>query len=435
MNSDLIEIYNAAIKSVVPNCLINNVLKIENESLCISNFKYPLSEGKIWVVGAGKASALMAQSIENLLLENIAGGCIIVKYKHICALQKVQIIEAGHPTPDENSLIGSTLIKKIVQQADKNDLIICLWSGGGSALLTDVPEGIQLNDIIQLNNSLLRCGATINETNAVRKHLSLLKGGQLAKMASPTRVLNLLLSDVVGDLPDVIASGPATADPTTYENALWVLEKYALTDEISPSILTYLKEGIEGKHQETVKAHNPVFDRVHEYIIGNNNIALEAAAKKAETLGYETLILSDAMQGEDIEVTEYILQTAIDFKKERMSGQSLCLLMGGETTVKVEGNGKGGRNQHSALFAAMMLQNRPKISFLAAGTDGTDGPTDAAGAWADHTTLENALTAGIDPLKSFRECDSYTFFEKVDGLLITGPTFTNVMDLKIVLVR
>lgn len=434
MNTDFIEIYNAGIKSVTPNNLIYSNLKVEDGVLSIDDFSFSLSKDKIWVIGAGKASALMAQAIENLLTDSIAGGCVIVKYNHTCELNKIKLIEAGHPTPDQNGVNGTNIIKEIVQKADKNDLIICLWSGGGSSLLADVPEGLTLEDIVYLNELLLRRGATINEINAVRKHLSLVKGGQLAQLASPTPILNLLLSDVIGDLPDVIASGPATADPTTFENAIWVLEKYQLIDEASPSIISYLKEGIEGIHAETNKAHDAVFEHVHEYIIGNNAIALQAAAQKAEELGYKTIVLSESMQGDDMEATEFIIQTAIDFKIENPDNQ-LCLIMGGETTVTVNGDGIGGRNQHSALFAAMLLQNKPGIVFLSAGTDGTDGPTDAAGAWVDHSTLDKAISMGIDPLKAFRDCDSYPFFQKVGGQLITGPTFTNVMDLKIVLVH
>lgn len=434
MNSDLIEIYKAGINSVLPNNLINNTLTVSNNTLNISNFNYTLSDGKIWVVGAGKASALMAQAIENLLSDYIAGGCVIVKYNHTCKLNKIRLIEAGHPTPDANGIEGTKKIKEIVQKANKNDLIICLWSGGGSALLADTPDNIDLEEIIHLNNCLLRCGASINETNAVRKHISHVKGGQLAQLASPTPILNLLLSDVIDDQSDVIASGPATADPTTYENALWVLEKYNLLNEISPAILNYLREGVKGIHHETAKSHDAVFEHVYEYIIGNNHIALNTAAQKAQQLGYKPIILSENMQGDDMEATEFIIQTAIDSKAEYPDNQ-ICFLMGGETTVTVEGNGVGGRNQHSALFAAMLLQNKQGIIFLSAGTDGTDGPTNVAGAWVDNSTLNNALSLGIDPLKSFRECDSYSFFQKVGGQLITGPTFTNVMDLKIVLVH
>jgi glycerate-2-kinase len=434
MKSKVELIYHAALDSVRPEKIISNSISVQNNILKTKNLEYPLSKGSIWVVGAGKATAFMALEIEKLLDKSIAGGCIAVKYGHSCPLSRIKVIESAHPIPDEKGIEAAKQIAAIVKNAGENDLLICLWSGGGSALLADVVPAVSLEDIITLNNLLLRCGANIYEINAVRKHLSTLKGGKLAQLAAPATILNLMISDVIGDATDVIASGPATADTTTFENALWVIEKYQLKNEIPSSVLKYLQEGKKNKQTETPKIDDLTFKNTHSQIIANNKIALNAAVDKAEELGYEAIIVNDGMNEDAADTAEFIIETALQIQKERTENKPVCLIWGGETTLEVQGNGKGGRCQHIALFAAMMLKNTKGITVLSAGTDGTDGPTDAAGAIVNGETLNNALAQNLDPISSFRNFDSYNFLKQTNNLLFTGPTQTNVMDLVIVLI-
>jgi glycerate 2-kinase len=427
-------IYYAALDSVCPKNSIQNTITIKNNALIAGDFKYSLSKGQIWIVGAGKASAFMAKEVENLLGDAIAGGCVVVKYGHTCSLNRIEVLEASHPVPDDAGAEAVSKIAEIARKVGKNDLLICLWSGGGSALLADIVSEILLQDAIKINELLLRCGAGIYEINAVRKHISTLKGGRLAQIACPATVLNLMISDVIGDAPDVIASGPVTPDTTTFKNALWVIEKYQLENECPSSVLKYLQEGIEKKQTETPKAGNPIFNMVYSQIVANNKMALNAAVQKAEELGYGAIVVNDSMDDDATDAAEFIVETALQAQRERTE-KPICLIWGGETTLEVKGDGKGGRCQHIALFAAMMLKNTKGITILSAGTDGSDGPTDAAGAIVNGETLNNALALNLDPVAAFRNFDSYTFLKQTNNLLFTGPTQTNVMDLVIALIE
>ncbi len=429
------DIFLAGVESVKPDNLINSSVSMDRNFLRIENLKFKLSEVKnIYVVGAGKASSLMAKAIENILGPKITAGHIVTKYGHSVPLKYLTATEAGHPVPDENGIDGTKRILTLVEKADKEDLVICLLSGGGSALLIDVPEGCTLNDLKILTDILIKSGATINEINCIRKHLSKVKGGLLAKTAYPARVVTLILSDVIGDPLDVIASGPTASDPTTYSDALSLMDKYNIRDKVPSRILEVLQDGIDKRRQETLKESDKALKLTENLIIGNNKLALLAAKGKAESIGYEAKIISDNIAGDVTEVADRIMNLAIKTKKEN-SGICTCLLFAGEPTVKVKGEGLGGRNQHLTLLAARLLKNIDEITFLSGGTDGSDGPTDATGAVADSLTLVKATEMNLDIDEYIDNSDSYNFFKQVEGLITTGPTQTNVMDLMIVLIN
>jgi glycerate-2-kinase len=428
------EIFLAGLEGVKPDNLIKRFISIEQYNLQIENFQFDLSTiANIYIVGVGKASAAMAKSIESIFGRRITEGHIITKYEHSVPLHFIGITEAGHPVPDENGIKGTELIMSIAKKAEKNDLMICLISGGGSALLTDVPEGCSLDDLKDLNNILLKSGATIFEMNCIRKHLSKVKGGLLAKTAYPSRVVSLILSDVIGDPLDVIASGPTAHDPTTYADAISIINKYNIKNEIPIQIYQLLEDGVNNKRQETLKESDEALQLTSNLIIGTNKLALKIAKEKAELFGYETKIITDKIEGNVMDVAKYIMDSIKNAKKENIHKKS-CLLFAGETTIKVEGDGLGGRNQHLALVIAKLLKDEPGITFLSAGTDGTDGPTDAAGAVVDSFTSQTASDLQLNMEQYINNCDSYHFFQEVRGLVKTGPTQTNVMDLMVALV-
>ncbi|MDI6733028.1 MAG: glycerate kinase [Planctomycetota bacterium] len=345
------------------------------------------------------------------------------------------MIEAGHPVPDGNGLKGTAEIIKLLKAADENTLIVCLISGGGSALLVAPCEGITFSEKQKVTELLLKAGADIFELNTVRKHISKVKGGRLAEIAYPTRVISLILSDVIGDRLDVIASGPTSPDTTTYRDALRVLEKFQLIEKVPKNVIDVLNRGVNSLIPETPKEGNIIFDHVENIIIGSNKIALSAAKEKAEVLGYNAIILSSEISGEAREVGRWLAQTAIDIQKDKHYRKPICLISGGETTVTVKGTGTGGRNMELALSFAIEIEGTNGINLLSAGTDGTDGPTDAAGAIIDGKTVKKARAAGINPEKYLDNNDSYNFFKETDELFITGPTGTNVMDIQIVLIE
>lgn len=430
------QIFLAGVKSVLPDKMIRQVVQMDAETLCISSLTFSLSGiNRIIVIGAGKASALMAKELETILGNRITDGHIVVKYGHSCPLTSIQVSEAGHPIPDLNGLLATQAILKMVENAGKNDLVICLISGGGSSLLADIPEDITAEDLIRMNQLLLKSGASIQEMNAVRKHVSKVKGGQLVRAIFPATLVSLILSDVIGDSLDVIASGPTCSDSSTFREAVNVLEKYNIYDHMSPSIQTYLLKGIQGLIPETPKSGDPVFSKTHNRIIGSNRIALEAAQKKAIEMGFLTSVITSELDGDATQAAGYIVQYALNVQSDNNKQKPVCLLFGGETTVQVAGNGLGGRNQHLALCAARLLTNINGITLLAAGTDGNDGPTNAAGAVVYGETFMHAFSLGIDPNKFISEFDSYHFFKQAGGHLITGSTLTNVMDLIVVLVE
>lgn len=429
------EIFLAGVEIVKPDILIPHFVSLENDVLKIENHRFQLAEIKnIYLTGAGKASALMAKAIENILGSRISSGHIVTKYGHAVPLKYAFVTEAGHPVPDENGVKGTENILSIVNKASKDDLVICVISGGGSALLTDIPDGCTLNDLKILTDLLLKSGANINEMNCIRKHLSKVKGGMLSSAAYPARVVSLILSDVIGDPLDVIASGPTAPDPTTFKDAMDIIEKYGIKDKIPAGITKILNEGLNKIRKETLKESDEAFRLTTNLIIGNNRLALKKAREKAEALGYTTKIITDSLHSDVEDVADYIFSKLIKYRNENPEKKS-CLLFGGEPTIKITGDGLGGRNQHLALLMAQKINGINGVVFLSGGTDGTDGPTDAAGAIAEPETLKRSEVLGLDINKYISNCDSYNFFRQEGGLIKTGPTQTNVMDLIVVLIN
>jgi glycerate-2-kinase len=366
----------------------------------------------------------------------IDDGAIITSYGHGVdhGLKKIRVREAGHPIPDENGIRGTEEIIRLAEAADERTLAVVLISGGGSALFVSPCDGISLAEKQEMTSLLLKAGADIREMNTVRKHLSRVKGGRLAEILHPATAFSLILSDVIGDHLDVIASGPTSPDPSTYGDALAVIKKYGLMELAPGAVVKLLADGANGVHPETPKEGSPVFRKVEILIIGSNRLALEAARMKAEKLGFEAEIIGLEISGEAREAGRLIARRALAAKTGRVGGPPLCLISGGETTVTVTGSGKGGRNMELALAFAMEVERTPGVTLLSAGTDGIDGPTDAAGAIVDGATAKAARGHGLNPENYLADNDSYNFFRKAGGLLVTGPTGTNVMDIQIAVI-
>ena len=431
LRSDAQKIFRAAVTAADPTQAVLSHLRLAQDTLFAGRRRYDLSSfNNIYVIGAGKAGASMAAAIEKLLGKKISDGLINVKDGHLAPLRRIRLHQASHPLPNQNGVDGALQILEIARAAGPRDLVICLISGGASALLPAPAAGLTLNDKQRVTALLLACGATIHEINAVRKHLSSIKGGQLAQAVFPATLLTLLLSDVIGDDLSVIGSGPTVPDPSTFADALNILRKYGLLKKIPTRALRILQEA----KQETPKPADPLFRKSQTIIVGSNRQAMEAAAKTARQLGYKPMILSTTIEGETRDIAGMHVAIA---REVRASGQPLrvpaCLLSGGETTVTLHGHGKGGRNQEFSLAAALHLADVPHTLVLSAGTDGSDGPTIAAGAFVDTTTLARADALGMNASDFLARNDSFSFFEKLGDLLITGPTNTNVMDVRIVL--
>jgi hydroxypyruvate reductase len=436
MRNDAVSIFQKGLQAVEPGAAIKKYCRLEDNRLFIGDNVYNLSMYKnLFVIGAGKASAPMAAALEDILGERITKGIINVKYKYVVHLDRIKLIEAGHPVPDENGQNGASAILDLAHSAEKNDLVLCLISGGGSALLPLPYKGLTLKDKQETIKKLLACGASIHEINAIRKHTSMIKGGRLALAAHPATLVSLILSDVVGDDLDVISSGLTVADSTTYIDCIKIFEKYDIIKKLPENIISHIKAGVSGKVLESPKTGDPVFEKTYNLVIGSNVEAMLAAKLHAEGLGYKTIVLSSMIEGETREVAKVHGAIAKEIIK---TGNPLlppaCILSGGETTVTLKGTGLGGRNQEFSLAAAIDIVGTDSIVVLSGGTDGTDGPTDAAGAIADNNTLKRAGNMGMDAHCFLEDNDSYHFFKKLDDLLITGPTNTNVMDLRILLV-
>lgn len=438
MNSPKIaeQIFLAGVESVLPQNLISKHLVLSENHFITDSHDFDLNSiSNIYVIGAGKASAMMGAEIEKILGERISGGHIVVKYGFSTSLKYIKVTEAGHPVPDSNGYKATHDILKIARLAGINDLVICLISGGGSALLPDCPEGCTPREMIKLNDMLVNSGACISEINAVRKHLSNVKGGQLARIVYPAALVNLILSDVSGDPQEVIASGPTVPDSTTFIQAMAVITKFNLRGELPQRLIKYLEDGILGLHKETPKPGDAIFEKTFNILAGSNKMALKAAGEKALSLNINAVILDNQLQGDVSDVAEYLVGYALKFKSDKNEVKPVCLLFGGEPTVKMTGKGKGGRNQHLALKVALLLKDKPGITVLCAGTDGNDGPTDAAGAVVDSNTIQSPVLKNINPEKYYKDFDSYNFFKKAGGHIITGPTMTNVMDIIVVIVE
>ncbi len=430
-----LEIFQAAVRDVDPAEAIRRHVGREDARLRIDGETIDLTRvGRIVVVGCGKAGAPMAAAVEAILGDRIAGGVVVTKYGHLQATAKIRIHEAGHPVPDAAGVAGAQAILESLRGLRPEDLVLVLISGGGSALTPAPVPGVTLEEKQALTKTLLACGADIREMNTLRKHISRLKGGQLARAAAPARVRTLILSDIVGDPLDAIASGPTVPDPTTYADALAILEKYRIREGIPGSIRRHLEAGARGGIPETPKPDDPLFERVGSVMVANNIQALEAARVEAGRLGFTPLILSSFIEGETREIARMHAALA---REVASSGYPLrppvCFISGGETTVTLRGSGKGGRNQEFVLAAALDIAGLPQTVVLSAGTDGTDGPTDAAGAIADGQTCARASGLGLNPRKALDENDAYPFFQTLGDLIITGPTNTNVMDVRLVL--
>jgi glycerate 2-kinase len=436
MRQDARRIFGVGIAAVDPIEAVKRHLHRRDGILEIDQQLYELSQyHRVHVIGAGKACARMALAIQQTLGDSLAGGVVIVKYGYSVPLSKVTLIEAGHPLPDAAGVEGAKRVIETLEEAGKSDLVFFLISGGGSALLPSPADGLTLEDKQRTTQILLDCGATIHEINSVRKHISKVKGGRLARLAYPATVVSLILSDVIGDSLESIASGPTVPDPSTFSDCLRIIERYELQEKIPPAVRAFLERGADGDIEETPKAGDPAFKKVQNVLIGSNRLALEAARKQASDLGYNTLLLSSLIEGESRVVAA--VHAAIG-KEISLSGTPVarpaCVISGGETTVAVHGTGLGGRNQEFALAAAVQIDGMKDIVILSGGTDGTDGPTDAAGGIVDGETLQRARAHGLDAADYLRRNDSYHFLQSANDLLITGPTYTNVMDLHVMLI-
>ena len=424
-------IFEEALKAGDVHALLPQVLHLSGSRLTVQGRSFNLDDiRRLLVVGGGKASGAMAESLEAILGDRVSDGVVVVKAGDPSRTHRVRLVHAAHPIPDYAGLEGAREILRLAESATAGDLVICLLSGGGSALLPAPAPTITFGEKREVTRLLLEAGATIGEVNVVRKHLSTLKGGQLARAAAPAALLALLLSDVIGDPLDVIASGPTVPDPSTYGEAIGILRRYGLEGRTPPMILAHLSRGIGGMIPENPKPSDPIFDNVTNFVIGNNGLVIERAMEVARARGLTPILHTAGLQGEAREVARQLAAVARKIR-DHSKPQTLpaCLIAGGETTVTVRGHGKGGRCQEFCLAAAIELQGETGITVLAAGSDGSDGPTDAAGAIADGTTVARAQRIGLDAQTSLERNDSYTFFSRLGDLIITGPTRTNLMDL------
>jgi len=436
LREDAKRIFRAGLKAVEPDQAVKRYVKVKEKILKIGQKKYNLDEiNHIFVVGMGKAGFPMAKAIEEIIGDRISKGIVVVKYGYGGELKKIRILEASHPVPDEAGIKAAQKIANLVRNTDEKDLVICLISGGGSALLPAPVNGISLEEKQLTTELLLKCGASIQEINTIRKHLSWIKGGQLAKLIYPSSLQALILSDVVGDELDAIASGPTVPDSTTFDESWEIIKNYNIQSQLPESVIKHIKMGKEGMLPETPKKGDPIFKKVDNLIIGSNILALEAAKEEATKLGYNCLILSSSIQGEAREVVKVhaAIVKEISSSKNPVSAPA-CVLSGGETTVKVRGEGLGGRNLEFSLAASIQIKGMKNVLILSAASDGTDGPTDAAGAFTDGSTWSRAIDIGLNPQKFLNNNDSYHFFQQLGDLFITGPTNTNVMDIHILLV-
>lgn len=443
-------VFMAGLRRVDPLLMMKNQLSLKGDELIIDTGteRHVIDLGKfrrILVTGMGKASARMALGLEEILGDRITSGKIAVKYGHTETLSKIKLMEAGHPVPDQGSVKAAEAIISFIKEAGEGDLVINLVSGGGSAVMSSPfsaqgGASITLEDKQSVSKLLLACGADIHEINCIRKHLSNHKGGRLAELVYPARCISLILSDVVGDNLDAIASGATVPDSTTFGDAMNIVEKYSLGDRMPAAVMDILRSGAAGKIADTPKPGDRIFDSTLNILIGTNHHSLLAAADEAKRLGCSTEILTSVLTGEAREIAHFFAAIARDVCtwRDGVCSLPMCIIAGGETTVTLKGDGLGGRCQEMALSFINDMRKTPEMSerifFLSAGTDGNDGPTDAAGAFASMELYRRGRELGLDPEKFIASSDSYHYFEKTGGLLKTGPTGTNVCDIQIVLV-
>lgn len=446
-------IFRAGLQRADPYAMIADHVRLDGETLVVQfeteTRRFDLGQfQRVYVFGAGKASARMAQAVEAILGERITAGVVAVKYQHTAPLTRIRLIEAAHPLPDEASLRGAREVAALARDFDDTTLVINLISGGGSALFDGLLEyeedgrttALTLEDLRCTTRVLLACGADISEINCIRKHISTVKGGRYVRLLYPATSLNLILSDVIGDRLDTIASGLTVPDASTFIQAQAIVEKYGISAALPPAVRRAIELGAAEAIPETPKAGDPSFERTHNLLIGTLVHSLLAAAGEARRLGYNPVILSSQLVGEARELAKVLLGIARDVKKrDLLAPKPACVIGGGETTVTLRGSGLGGRNQEMALSFLCEMKTDPDssrgVAFLSASTDGSDGPTDAAGAFAGWELLEAARAAGLKPEEFLQNNDSYHFYAALNGLLKTGPTGTNVCDLQIVIVE
>jgi glycerate-2-kinase len=434
-------IWRAAIAAVEPERLIRESVVREDNLIRIKGMTFDLAGfEKVFLIAFGKAAGAMAGALVDILGERLSSGLVVVPGPGVKTVPKLEYLEATHPVPDARSVEAARRALEIAGKAGEKDLVFVCISGGGSSLLTLPAEGITLEKKRRLTHDLLRAGATIDELNVVRKHLSAVKGGRLAQAAFPATVVTLVLSDVVGDDLGTIASGPTHWDVSTFADARGVLERYGLWDSAPALVRARFEEGSRGEIEETLKEGDPVFARAHAFIVGDNMTALRAAKHEADKRGFETTFLSSSDTGEARKVAANYAAFLAEMACSAASlPRPLCLLAGGELTVTVKGKGRGGRNTEFVLASVVEMAKNDLEGLdwliLSLGTDGLDGPTDAAGAWADASTAGCARALRLDPVAYLDDNDSYSFFKQTGYLIVTGPTGTNVMDLRIFLLR
>jgi len=428
----------AALAAADPAEAVYQFVSRVGDQILVADQPYNLREfDRVFLVGAGKAAMPMADAVSEVLRDRLNGGVIITKYQHAdrALPDYIRVHEAGHPVPDQNSVDATRDLAELLREATPRDLILCVISGGGSALMTLPAEGITLADLQATTQLLLRAGATIHEINALRKHLDMVKGGGLARLVDGAPIVTLILSDVIGDDLSVIASGPTVPDPATFAEAWRIVEQFDLADQLPAAVRARLSLGAAGKIADTPKPGDPLFNRVQTVIIGSNLQAAQAAEKAARQLKCNALLLTTQVQGEARDVAKVAAAIAREIARyNRPVPRPACVIIGGETTVTLKGHGLGGRNQEIALAAAIAIDGLPHTLIAALGTDGTDGPTDAAGAIATGETIRRARSLGVDAQAHLANNDAYHFFQALGDLIITGPTGTNVNDLLFILV-
>ena len=430
-----VQILARSLGAVDAHAATSRAIRLDRDTLVVDDRPFPLLPGgRVIVVGAGKACAPMARAVEDALGDLVAAGLVVVKTGYTAPLRRIALREAGHPLPDAAGEAAAAEMLALVSDLSPRDLVICLISGGGSALLPLPREGLSLRDKVGTTDLLLRCGADITEINTVRKHLSRIKGGQLARAVAPARLVTIVVSDIVGNPLDAIASGPTVPDSTTFADAFAVLEKYQPAGRVPPVVLATLKRGTTGGLPETPKPGDPVFTGTHTVVVADNATAARAAVAEAERLGFHALLLSTYIEGEAREVGRVLAGIAREIAATgHPQAAPACVVSGGETTVTVAGPGRGGRNQEVALSAGRTIAGLPGVLLVSFATDGTDGPTDAAGGVADGTAWARARARGFDPVRHLADNNAYPLLDAIGDMIRIGPTNTNVNDLMLIL--
>lgn len=436
LKRDILRIIWQVIESSNPERAVGEYVVVKHKELHVGDSVLNLDDfDRVVVVGAGKASAFMARGLESALEGRLSGGLVCVKYGHGCSLGNIEIIEAAHPLPDDNSVTAAIRTLEYARQCGARDLVICLLSGGASSIWSFPAGPITFEEKRLVSEVLLASGANIHEINALRKHISAIKGGRLARAAHPATLVTLAISDVVGDKMSSIGSGPTVGDPTTYDDALEVVAKYGIAERLPVSVIKHLRAGALKEIEDTPKPGDPVFASDVELIVASIRQALQVADQTARVLGYDVRVLDTDLIGEARDVGKNLVDQARFIMTKRKPGRPpMMLLYGGETTVTLKGNGRGGRNQELALAAAIEAEGLKNLFLASFGTDGTDGPTDAAGAFIDTTTTERGRLAGLDARQFLDDNNSYEYFRHLGDLIITGPTGTNVMDMQILVI-